>query len=227
MAARVNERPDKRAQILAAAGPIFGELGYERASVDAIAVAAKVSKPTVYNYFGNKEQLFRESLADSAEQLNSGAHEAIRALQVNAADWPKGLHDLGWALAECQRSDCARFTQRLIASESGRDPDLQNWIWQRSGAPILDALAGRLAMLANAGRLTLPDPDLAARQFFALISAELPELTQTGRRPASQARLRTAVTNGVDTFLAAYATASPAITRSSPSSPRKSRVRAH
>ncbi len=64
---------DRRREILDAAAPIFGEEGYERASIDAIASRAGVSKPTVYSHFGGKEQLFRESVADSAQQQNEAA----------------------------------------------------------------------------------------------------------------------------------------------------------
>ena len=71
--------------------------------------------------------------------------------------------------------------------------------------PILEALAGRLAMLGNAGLLRIPDPQLAARQFLALIGAEMPERTRLGTRPIDDAELAAAAAAGVDTFLLAYA----------------------
>ncbi|WP_372442703.1 TetR/AcrR family transcriptional regulator [Streptomyces pactum] len=37
---------------------VFLREGYQRASVDTIADAARVSKQTVYNHFGDKERLF-------------------------------------------------------------------------------------------------------------------------------------------------------------------------
>lgn len=198
-------RTSKRAQILAAAAPIFGRDGYERASIDAIAAAAGVSKPTVYSHFGSKEQLFRESIADSAEQLNAGSHVAIRRLETTPDRWRDSLHELGWELTQCHRSDCNRHLSRLISAEVGRDPALFEWVWQRSGGPITDTLAGRLAMLGNAGLLRVANPQLAARQFIALIGAELGELTGLGSVEADEARLRRAVAEGVETFLAAYA----------------------
>lgn len=197
-------RVSKREQILTAAAPIFGRDGYERASIDAIAAAAGVSKPTVYSHFGNKEQLFRESVADSAEQLNAGSHVAIRRLDVSPDHWQASLHELAWELTQCQRSECNRHLTRLISAEVGRDPDLFGWVWQRSGGPITDTLAGRLAMLGNAGLLRIPNPQLAARQFVALIGAELGELTGLGSAEVDDARLREAVAAGVDTFVAAY-----------------------
>lgn len=198
-------RASKREQILAAAAPVFGRDGYERASIDAIAAAAGVSKPTVYSHFGSKEQLFRESVADSAERLNAGSHVAIRRLDIAPDRWRDGLFELGWELTECQRSDCNRHLSRLISAEVGRDPGLFAWVWERSGGPITDTLAGRLAMLGNAGFLQVANPQVAARQFIALIGAELGELTGLGSSDVDEQRLRTAVDAGVETFLAAYA----------------------
>jgi TetR/AcrR family transcriptional repressor of mexJK operon len=52
----------KREQIRAAAQRLFLELGYERASMDAIAREAGVSKQTLYHYYVAKEQLFVDVL---------------------------------------------------------------------------------------------------------------------------------------------------------------------
>ncbi|MEU4234036.1 TetR family transcriptional regulator [Nonomuraea sp. NPDC026600] len=51
-----------RRRILEAARRTFGELGYERATIRAIAAEAEVDKSSVIQYFGTKQQLFRESL---------------------------------------------------------------------------------------------------------------------------------------------------------------------
>ena len=48
----------KRDEIQRAALALFSRDGYERTSVDAIAAEAGVSKRTVYNHFGDKENLF-------------------------------------------------------------------------------------------------------------------------------------------------------------------------
>lgn len=204
---RRSARPDKRRVILDAAAPIFGDEGYERASIDAIAAAAGVSKPTIYSYFGGKEQLFRESIADSAVQQNADALAVIQRLDVAPGRWRSSLHELGMKLVECQRSSCAMFLQRMIAAESGRDPEIYRVVRSRAADPILEALSGRLAMLGNAGFLRVPDPALAARQFVALISVEVPELTEHGAKKVSDRVIRTAVRAGVDAFLRAHETA--------------------
>ena len=196
-------RVDKRRAILDAAAPIFGEEGYERASVDAIAAAAGVSKPTIYSYFGGKEQLFRESVADSAMKQNAQAYEAISRLDLSPQRWRASLHELGMQLVQCQRNECGLRLQRMIASESARDPEVYRTVRAKAADPIIEALAGRLAMLGNAGLLDIADPALAARQFLALISAEIPELTEQGTKKVPDRVIRRAVDAGVETFLRA------------------------
>ncbi|MCA2225439.1 TetR/AcrR family transcriptional regulator [Nonomuraea aurantiaca] len=51
-----------RRRILEAARRTFGEVGFERATIRAIAAEADVDKSSVIQYFGTKQQLFRESL---------------------------------------------------------------------------------------------------------------------------------------------------------------------
>ena len=80
VAPRTSRGADKRRAILDAAAEVFAASGYERASIDAIAARAGVSKPTVYSHFGGKEQLFRESIALSAEIVNAESLKAIREL---------------------------------------------------------------------------------------------------------------------------------------------------
>ena len=95
--------------------------------------------------------------------------------------------------------------QRQIHAEITRDPAVFDAVQARAADPIHEALAGRLAMLGNAGHLRLPDPQLAARQFLALIAAEMPERTRLGTREIDDDEVAAAVTAGVDTFLRAYA----------------------
>jgi TetR/AcrR family transcriptional repressor of mexJK operon len=196
---------NRRREILDAAAPVFGEEGYERASIDAIAALAGVSKPTVYSHFGGKEQLFRESVADSAQQQNEAALGAIRLLDLSAEGWRDSLLELGRALADCSLSPCSVFLDRMIAAEVGRDPGIFETVQTRAVRPVQEALAGRLAMLGNAGHLRIDNPVKAARQFVVLVNAELPDLTVLGTQRITAETFEAAVAAGVETFLRAYA----------------------
>ncbi|MBO9627564.1 MAG: TetR/AcrR family transcriptional regulator [Microbacterium sp.] len=198
-------RTDKRRAILDAAGPVFGESGYERASVDAIAAAAGVSKPTIYSYFDGKEGLFRETMADIARQLNEASYRIVTSLDLRPEHWRAGLHELAMALTACQRQGCAAALSRLVLAESNRDPEVFDEVRRAGMEPIREALAGRLAMLGNAGHLNVPDPAVAAQHFIVLTQAHLPELTAGGTRDGDPAQIDAAVRQGVDAFLRAYA----------------------
>ncbi|ETA90109.1 TetR/AcrR family transcriptional regulator [Mycobacterium avium] len=52
-----------RRRIMTAARAVFAAKGYDRATIRAIAAAAEVDKSSVIQYFGSKEQLFREAVA--------------------------------------------------------------------------------------------------------------------------------------------------------------------
>jgi TetR/AcrR family transcriptional regulator, regulator of autoinduction and epiphytic fitness len=65
------DKSKKRATILDGAIDVFISLGYELASMDKIAETAGVSKRTVYNHFGSKENLFQAIVDDFLAQRQS------------------------------------------------------------------------------------------------------------------------------------------------------------
>jgi AcrR family transcriptional regulator len=56
-------------RILRAALEVFAEVGYHDTGIDRIASAAKCSRPTFYQYFASKEELFHRLSGDLARQL--------------------------------------------------------------------------------------------------------------------------------------------------------------
>lgn len=70
---------EKRRRVLAAARSLFADVGYESARVDDIARRARVSKGTVYNVVGSKEELFVRCITDSLEETRSRIAETVGA----------------------------------------------------------------------------------------------------------------------------------------------------
>jgi len=66
---RGRQRARRREAILAAAGALFTENGYQATSIEAIAERAEVGVATVYNYFGSKGTLLAQLLEPEFDAL--------------------------------------------------------------------------------------------------------------------------------------------------------------
>jgi AcrR family transcriptional regulator len=77
-------------RILDAAIQVFGEEGYHRCSVDGIAKLAGCSRVSFYQYFSDKQDLFRQ-LAGQVARQQSAAIEALHRLTPDQAGWDQ-LH---------------------------------------------------------------------------------------------------------------------------------------
>jgi AcrR family transcriptional regulator len=64
-------------QTLLAAHGLFAEHGYAAVKMDEIAAAVGVTKPLLYNYFGNKEQLYIACMEQAGDALTKTVAEAV------------------------------------------------------------------------------------------------------------------------------------------------------
>jgi AcrR family transcriptional regulator len=62
-------RAERMEQTVAAAHGLFAERGYAAVTMDGVAAAVGVTKPLLYNYFGNKEQLYLAVLERAGDGL--------------------------------------------------------------------------------------------------------------------------------------------------------------
>ena len=70
-------RPDRRAQLLAAARTTFVAQGYHAAAMDDIAEQAGISKPVLYQHFPSKLELYLALLAESADDMVRLVRDAL------------------------------------------------------------------------------------------------------------------------------------------------------
>jgi AcrR family transcriptional regulator len=66
---RDRTKAQNRAAILGAAREVFAELGYDAAGVRDITRRTDLASGTFYNYFPDKEAVFREVLDESAKEV--------------------------------------------------------------------------------------------------------------------------------------------------------------
>ena len=79
-----------RKAILHAALDEFSTAGYDGARIDRIAAKAGVSKPLLYDYFGDKEELYAVALREAYVQIR----EAEMALELDALDPSAAVREL-------------------------------------------------------------------------------------------------------------------------------------
>jgi AcrR family transcriptional regulator len=79
-------------QTVAVAHALFAERGYAAVTMDGVATAVGVTKPLLYNYFGNKEQLYLACLEQAGDALLATVVEAVGASADPAEALSLGLH---------------------------------------------------------------------------------------------------------------------------------------
>ncbi|MGV9614791.1 TetR/AcrR family transcriptional regulator [Nocardia xishanensis] len=90
---RAEQRQRTESRILAAAKRLFAEVGYDRATVRAIATEAETDPGLVMRYFGSKDKLFAQAAGFEAEELIAGtpeqaAEQLLAALEDKLAAAP-------------------------------------------------------------------------------------------------------------------------------------------
>ena len=75
---RLEERDVKRQALLLAAVSMFNERGFQATSLDDVAASLGVTKPVIYHYLGNKDQVLFECVKIGLEQLRDAADRARR-----------------------------------------------------------------------------------------------------------------------------------------------------
>jgi len=202
----------KRVSILTAAAEVFCREGFSGACIDEIAGEASVSRQTIYNHYRDKEALFVAIVEDIMARTSAALSAIVATFPETTADAEADLKTFASHLVHnCLCSHDGRFLRKLLQSEGERYPHLfEAWRQQGSGLPAT-AISGLFTRLNQADILDIDDADLAARQFLALINADLQMTTLFGGIP-TDADIERAAENAVRTFLRAY----PAPAKSAP-----------
>jgi AcrR family transcriptional regulator len=188
----------KREAVLLAAVRTFNARGFQAASLDEVATRLQISKPTIYHYLGNKEQVLLECVARGIKMLHAAADSSFQEAGT-------GLDRLRGFLrryAEINMGDFGRCVIRtgdeMLSPEGARRFRALKGEIDRSMRQLLEAgitdgsiapLDVRIAAFTLAGALNWParwhDPTgpmsaelTAARMVDLLISGIQPKGTQ-------------------------------------------------
>jgi len=196
------ENPDKRAAIIDGAAQVFLRKGFDTASVSDICTAAGVSKSTLYVYFEGKEDLFEVLVEQKRERQFQGLQEILHA----PAPIAERLRNFARKMAQLVCSDEVISAHRTVVGIAERRPDIGARFYEGGAQKGHAALCTTLRSEIAAGRLDIPDPELAAYQFIELAAAGHWRKRLFGKAttaPAPEEIDKTADA-AVELFLAAY-----------------------
>jgi AcrR family transcriptional regulator len=193
--------PKKSAQMLNAAKRLFARSGYAAVSMDDIAKMAGVSKTTLYAYFDSKENLFAEIL----ENESAGVEESIPIPEAFEGDAEGVLRRFAYGFARFFVDGRGLEMYRLFVTDLHRFPDLVRRFHAAGPMAMRARLARLLAQMAEAGALSLDDPELAADNLASLVQGRLPFDRAIGLPPPARAEIERHVDSALRLFLRGYA----------------------
>lgn len=194
------ESASRPVRILAAAGRMFIEHGYEGASMEEIAKAAAVTRQTLYNrYPEGKESLFvavAERMWKAFPVMNVATDE--RAL----ADPRNGLMQIATEFACFWSGPSAADFLRMVIMEGRRFPVLADRFDEVIQAPAMTVISDYLAELARRGTLAVQEPETAARDFMEMLDGRvLWKQVRGNGEPLAREEIEQIVERTVDAFL--------------------------
>jgi AcrR family transcriptional regulator len=152
----------KREAVIRAAAREFNRKGYHNTSLDDIAAALEVTKPTVYYYVTSKEQLLFECFVAGVEQIRA-AFRAVRELELPARARLSAVlrhygeavaSEFGWCMVRAEDQDLSPVMSRHIkALKSEIDQGIRRLIREGVQDGSIESCDPKLTAFALAGAL--------------------------------------------------------------------------
>jgi len=175
---RIGEKmADRRARILETAREIVAERGFEGLTIRALARAAGVTAPTIYNLIGNKEEVLVAAVAEQTERFVQGLGRAsgdvVAIVDANLREllrMPRYYRSLMRLLLTSDAAAIARHTVSLglrgqLAAALGELEEagsLEDWIDRESLVGQIQSLLGATSLAWANGWIS--DDDLVAQE---------------------------------------------------------------
>jgi AcrR family transcriptional regulator len=159
---RHRDRGLKREAVVRTAAQAFNARGYHNTSLDDVAAALGVTKPTVYYYVANKEQLLFECFCAGLEPIRTAVREALAAkgpararLMRVVSDYAAAIaSDYGWCMVRAVDHDLgAETAQHVRALKSEIDQGIRQLIRDGIGDGSIQHCDPKVASFAIAGAL--------------------------------------------------------------------------
>lgn len=109
-------REQRERQMLDAAHRLFAERGFAAVTMDEIAAAVGITKPLLYNYFGNKERLYLACMQPAGDALVAAVVDAVRQTATPADALDAGMRAFFAFVAEDRDAWRVLFDETVPAS---------------------------------------------------------------------------------------------------------------
>jgi TetR/AcrR family transcriptional repressor of mexJK operon len=198
----------KRRVVVDAAATLFLRHGYLGTSMDQIAAFAAVSKPTVYKFFPDKEQLFTAIVMETLDRAGAPfLAELPRLAETRYGQLADDLRDLARQYLATVTQPAVLQLRRLVIGASPQLPAVASAYYERAPEQTLRSLADCFRRLADRGLLRAPDPGQAAAHFaFLVLGRALDKSLFCGDQPFTGEELAAQADAGAAAFLGAYGT---------------------
>lgn len=159
---RQRDREVKREAVIRAAAHAFNHKGYHNTSLDDIAAALQVTKPTVYYYVTNKEQLLFECFVAGVEQIRAGFREvkgleapARERLDIVLRNYARAVaSEFGWCMVRVEDQDLSpAMSAHIKAMKSEIDQGIRRLIREGVQDGSIHSRDPKMTAFALAGSL--------------------------------------------------------------------------
>jgi AcrR family transcriptional regulator len=183
------------------------ERGFDGTSIDAVAEAAGISKPTVYARYHDKRDLFaavqRSRIRDCLAPLSAAAE--AQATEAKPKSIKTTLHELSRHMIAYTLAPEAGALQRILSAQAVQFPELAKLANEEGWLRAVRGVSNILRQSAARGQIKIDHPELAADMFLNLVLGHAKRLALYGiaTDPETEERYRKAA---VDFFLSGIQT---------------------
>lgn len=163
-------------RLIEVATRLFLERGFDATSIDAVAEAARVSKPTVYGQYGDKRGLFTAVLRREIARWLAPLAAAAAEMQIDggcdgssagsAEEW---LIDLGRQLLVLNCSADSIAFSRILTAQAINFPEVAKLAVDEGWSKAVSTTADFFQHLVDKGALDLEDTAIAAETFLNMV----------------------------------------------------------